>query len=126
MSFKYTELQRAWLDDLKKTRAKQGTGRLHRKDGWCCLGRACKVMGVKEVRGEFSSKFDGVDTVMSIANGERMGLRSGAGDARLQFRIDGGRELGRLWEANDDYYTFKQIAAAIEADPENFFTEGAA
>ena len=52
-----------------------------------------------------------------------MKLRNACGLARRSFFIDGVRS-DSLAEANDAGCTFKQIAAAIEADPSNFFTNG--
>lgn len=38
----------AWIVDLETTDAKQGTGKLRSIDNeYCCLGRACEVLGVK-------------------------------------------------------------------------------
>ena len=45
--FRYTKLQKEWLHDLKTTGAKRGEGFLHACNGWCCLGRALHVMGLK-------------------------------------------------------------------------------
>ena len=57
--FPYTDLQRKWIDDLKTTYAPQTRHTLHRLrevdyrgqlllPGYCCLGRACVVAGLKE------------------------------------------------------------------------------
>ncbi len=122
--YKYNKHQRAWLDDLKKTRAKQGMGELHSQDGWCCLGRACYVLGIPgERRGDgnaFTEYFEGEDGGLPCSAWHQLKLRSDAGRTSLLFEING-KEYGSLTEANDNGCTFKQIAAAIEADPRNFF-----
>lgn len=128
MKFKHTELQRAWLDDLKKTRAKQGDTFLHSENGWCCLGRLCHVGRIKQAEKEFDASeyvnyfpFDGMVRSLDSTMRERVQLRDSIGTARKVFYIDDHRFL-TLTDANDGGRTFKQIAAAIEADPENFFT----
>ena len=130
MSFKYTQLQRAWLDDLKKTRAKQTIGFLHDKYGWCCLGRLCHVAGAEVVRTDsfglrYFGNFDVHSELLPEEIYKRVHLRGRSGLAKEKYTIDG-RDFSDLADANDCPRTFKQIAAAIEADPTNFFTEGSA
>ena len=122
--FRYTKLQKEWLHDLKTTRAKQGEGFLHTIDGWCCLGRALHVMGpMPNYREDGVFYFDGRSGSMPGKQWAAMKLRDGGGLAKMPFFIDGLR-FASLAGANDAGCTFKQIAAAIEADPSNFFTNG--
>lgn len=122
MAFRYTKLQKEWLHDLKTTRAKQGQGFLH-TDGWCCLGRALHVMGVKRSRSAGIDFFEGNDRYMPERRYKQLRLRSLYGKTKYPFEV-GGAEFEELVTANDHGCTFKQIAAAIEADPSNFFTNG--
>ena len=122
--FRYTKLQKEWLHDLKTTRAKRGEGFLHACNGWCCLGRALHVMGLKPNSREggvcYFAKHSGS---MPDKQWAAMKLRNANGLAKRSFFIDGMGFAG-LAGANDAGCTFKQIAAAIEADPSNFFTNG--
>ena len=122
--FRYTKLQKEWLHDLKTTRAKRGEGFLHTIDGWCCLGRALHVMGVKpDSREDGFCYFAKHSGSMPDKQWAAMKLRNANGLAKRSFFIDGMGFAG-LAGANDAGCTFKQIAAAIEADPSNFFTNG--
>lgn len=113
--YKYNKHQRAWLDDLKKTRAKQGAGYLH-CGGWCCLGRACYVLGVEEERRGY---FEGEDQELPAEVSNKLHIDV-LGTTKEPLNILGQTYLC-LADANDAGCTFKQIAAAIEADPRNFF-----
>ena len=120
--FRYTKLQKDWLHDLKTTRAKQGECFLKSDTGWCCLGRALHVMRVKgEYCGVSALEFEGETQYLSEARRGEIKLRNRLGNAKQPFMIDG-FSFASLSEANDSGCTFKEIAAAIEADPENFFT----
>ena len=122
--FRYTKLQKEWLHDLKTTRAKQGEGFLHASNGWCCLGRALHVMGVKpDSREDGFCYFAKHSGSMPDKQWDAMKLRDACGLANRSFFIDGAG-FASLAEANDAGCTFKQIAAAIEAAPSNFFTNG--
>ena len=122
--FRYTKLQKEWLHDLKTTGAKQGEGFLHTIDGWCCLGRALHVMGLMpNYREDGVFYFDAHSGSIPYKQWTALKLRDGSGLAKRSFFIDGLR-FTSLAEANDTGCTFKQIAAAIEADPSNFFTNG--
>jgi len=127
--FKYTKEQRAWLDDLKKTRAKQTiNGALHDEDGWCCLGRLCHVLKIESMKVEggagnwiFGGRGEKFYLPSDVAERLYMDFR---GISKKQFYI-GEKPFTSLAGANDGGCTFKQIAKAIEADPNNFFTRGA-
>lgn len=57
----------SWIHDLETTDAKQGVQVLRTiEDGYCCLGRACVVMGGRFVRSEANEWF------VLVGNSHRM------------------------------------------------------
>lgn len=128
--FPYTTIQLAWLHDLETTEAKQGRRALHTEDEkYCCLGRACVVLGKSPSKQTFQGNYsyDGVGGLL-LAYGD-LGLRSSRGvllrpfdTGALGCSYGGSLLVGSLTEMNDSGWTFKDIAAAIRADPSNFFT----
>lgn len=119
MLFKYSELQRAWLDDLKTTTAEQGPNYLRKGDSFCCLGRACEVMGIQRVQttaGHYEYGEDGEVAGLGYDAEELLGLYSGLGDGRGVAKA-----LTVLNDSGD--YTFKQIAELIESNPEVYLKE---
>jgi len=120
--FRYTKKQEAWLQDLEKTRAKQTGGYLHDANGWCCLGRACKVLGVpsKNVSsmGAPMYEFGGEDSLAPPSVVKALRLRDDQG-ALAVHTSEGDRYLTEL---NDTGWTFKQIAKYIRENPRNVFT----
>jgi len=122
MTFKFTAEQEAWLHDLETTRARQTVGKLRDYEGWCCLGRACKVLDLPSVKnGEIYTFLKNDSTLPSRAT-RILNLRSGTGKLKVTVEED----LGTLTELNDDLrWSFKKIAKYIRANPENVFTKGA-
>ena len=120
--FRFTKKQEAWLQDLEKTRARQTEGYLHDEDGWCCLGRACKVLGVPSTSvnamGTSAYEFGGEDTVAPPSVVKALRLRDDQGGL-LEETPDGYICLTAL---NDLGWTFKQIAKYIRENPRNVFT----
>lgn len=114
-SNKFTKLQLAWIRDLETTRVKQTTHRLlkfnpvtKRKDGYCCLGRACVVAGVEPVYNDGKFYFD--DEPYSLSNSIC---------SKYNFRDN--REMF-LTTMNDTLkLSFKKIAAKIRKYPGLFF-----
>jgi len=141
MEFVFTIDQEGWLNDLEKTRAKQGTGALHNTSGWCCLGRACKVAGITpQIVGinnrisvytrigcgdEVALLFDGHRTDLPSSVFRKLHLRSNMGlikDAENYPELKGNTTLTDL---NDMLgWTFKQIARWIRKNPAVVFTRG--
>lgn len=110
---KFTKLQEAWLHDLETTKAKQGTGYLRSRVGWCCLGRACKVMGMKGIRkfpGEYEKPYFEFNGNITTLNSETMDV--------LNLNASG---MGYLIALNDAMKPFKQIAAIMRQSPQDFF-----
>ena len=88
--FRYTKLQKEWLHDLKTTGAKRGEGFLHACNGWCCLGRALHVMGLKpNYREGGVCYFNGRSGSMPDKQWAAMKLRNANGLAKRSFFIDG-------------------------------------
>ena len=124
--FPYTPEQLAWLDDLETTEAAQGKGYLHKDDAFCCLGRACVVLGVPAEYGRFIRdgvvRYDGLVSAMSDSIQEILQLRDELGSFKqvVMVKYEASKSLVEL---NDGLsYTFKQIAAFIRSDPTNVFT----
>jgi len=141
MEFLFTPDQEAWLNDLEKTRAKQGNFQLRGPSGWCCLGRACKLagitprkVGVNEDTGlytlinkgdENAFLFDECRIRLPISVVDKLHLR---GDMGLIKGANNYPELGghtTLADLNDWHgWTFKQIARWIRKNPTAVFTRG--
>ena len=121
-NFNYTPDQEAWLQDLEKTRAKQTVGNLHDPEGWCCLGRACKVLGVPSVQllgwGGTHWSFDGHRQDLPAKAVKTLRLRDDLGAFLRPFG-----DFKTLTEMNDKGLSFKKIAAYIRANPKNVFIE---
>lgn len=83
---KLTTIQQAWVDDLMTGKHPQTQGALQDCDGFCCLGRAAAVMGLKFTEfenGNFGLAVpDESDYLMGVlheAAYKQMGLRSSEG-----------------------------------------------
>ena len=130
--FKFNKAQEAWLQDLEKTRAKQGAGSLHDSAGWCCLGRACKVLGASVHRE--SDEYIGIDWVEYWdGEGDRLSkkmiaklhMRDSMGYIEGNDRYPELRGYHCLSHINDSLgWSFKQIAKWIRKNPEAVFTNG--
>ena len=112
-----------WIDKLLTTRMKQGQQELgNSKTGHCCLGVACKVLGVP-YRHEASSSKELVPA---------LGLHNSFGifrDTKAEFEDDGlgSEQTFGLTELNDEAdFTFKQIAKRIIDRPHCYFRSGVA
>jgi len=106
--YKLTEDQEKWLQMLETTDLPQGKKRLgNARIGYCCLAIACLALGI-----EFSS----ADKLLPIEAEKRLKTRSPSG--RREDRLD---ECS-LVDLNDARgFSFKQIAAAVRAEPEQYF-----
>lgn len=127
--FIFTPEQEAWLVDLETTEEPQAMGDLHRFSGspgagYCCLGRACVVLGIKETRSGDLGFFDGNTALLPDVAVEKLRLLSDGGRLKLPV-ADGVRSHICLTAMNDAGWTFKQIAAYIRANPRDVFTEPA-
>lgn len=125
--YPFTPEQEAWLRDLETTEAPQTRGALHRlakgsesPEGYCCLGRACVVLGIEEREGIGPyAKFgeENADTWLPGEAIKRLHLRTMAGTFVTKVH----EIFDSLTAMNDGGWNFKQIAAYIRANPENVF-----
>jgi hypothetical protein len=131
--FIFTPEQEAWLVDLETTEEPQTEGALHRlrqehsdegevmhSAGYCCLGRACVVLGLKESELGGLGIFHGASVILPGRAATALRLRNSNGYLAEPF--DG---FDNLTGMNDNGWTFKQIAAYIRANPRNVFIGGA-
>jgi hypothetical protein len=116
--YPFTPEQEAWLRDLETTEEPQTKRYLHLfsehddfsetlSAGYCCLGRACVVLGATECKNGPIGLFDGNSGRLSNPLMHRLRLR--------------GRGQSMLISLNDRGKSFKQIAAYIRANPHNVF-----
>jgi hypothetical protein len=133
MSFRFNKAQEAWLQDLEKTRAKQGEGYLHDYDGWCCLGRACKVLSIENTRliGDWADTWhsafgeQGASGVLPREAMAKLNLYSNFGTIEGAEAFDELDGYGSLTDLNDSGgWSFKAIAKWIRAHPEEVFNNG--
>jgi hypothetical protein len=124
--YQLSELQEKWLKALESGEYKQTHHRLHDGEGYCCLGLACVVAGMtptkicadeEDASYEFGGEWEGAPA--SVVGDFR--LRGSLGDAADESIVISDWVSGTLAEANDAGATFAEIAAAIRANPENFF-----
>ena len=134
MSFPYTQLQRAWLQDLKITEELQTTAMLHemrsgKADAYCCLGRACIVANYTPFNVSCSGNIisygleedERVWESLPQSLVEELQLRNDIGSF-FEEELPADVPYKSLVEMNDSGYTFKQIAEFIEAHPRAVFT----
>lgn len=96
---------RAWIQDLRTTTAKQGKGKLRTKeDAYCCLGRACVVLGIPMgLIGKHYVTDRGTSAALPVDYWPLLGLSDASHDI--------------CWEMNDRHgKTFPEIADYIERE----------
>ncbi len=130
MAYKYTKFQRQWLQALEAGRYNQTQGWLgmrlgNKKVGYCCLGVAYKVAGVRpklatDAGQENVLSFDGESGTLCVKMRDRLKLHGYNGKFLVEPRIEG-KHYASLADMNDKGLTHKQIAAYIRANPENVF-----
>jgi len=125
--FPYTPEQLAWLDDLETTSAPQGIGYLHKDDAFCCLGRACVTLGIPAEYERYAREglvtYGSADNVLPQEAAMRLQLRGEIGTFKGSLISGDLDALDDLTMLNDyGKYTFKEIAAYIQSDPTNVFT----
>jgi hypothetical protein len=105
-----------WLAALRSGKYKQGTGRLHYGNKYCCLGVACAVAEVPKVGGGFM--FDGrnysVLPPREILNSFALPEEMYSG-CRSTIFVQKGAFLMSVDVLNDQNTTFSEIANLIEA-----------
>ncbi len=134
MSFKYTPIQRAWLDALKSGKFRQGRKRLairtkNKKVDYCCLGVACVVanrMGrklkkssQKDILGDVIAFNDSAGALPTVVT-RTLNLRDDVGSFKQPVSFNG-ISSGCLASLNDNGQTHKKIAEYIELNPTNVF-----
>ncbi len=124
MSYKFSPLQRAWLDALKSGKYRQGKRVLARrlpnkKVEYCCLGVACVVGNENGVK----SKKTCCSTEKVIAFDNMTGCLPPNIQKALKMRDHIGvvSETQSLAYMNDSGKTHKEIAEYIEANPDKIF-----
>lgn len=115
--------QEKWLAALESGNYKQGQEYLYQPEiGYCCLGVACDLVGLKPDLGLYNSdsaaRFLGVSDFAPPTVIEYLALRGS--DGTLSTAFD---QYESLAEANDDGKTFAEIAAFCRENPESVFTE---
>lgn len=105
---------RKWIKDLETPGRKQATGTLRDGPGYCCLGRACVVAGVKPVKGTFKEwRFDNEESALPASVVEKFGMRSEDGKLPAPIEVRG-MQCHTLISLNDDAgMKFKDIAKVI-------------
>jgi len=111
---------RKWIKALKSGRYKQTTGTLNDKDGYCCLGVACKIL-IPKNKWKYQTKMDentGEETEIPYLEGDMPNYQKYAPtwlkeiNDDIQKRREDGNSLDVL---NDtEKYNFKEIAKALE------------
>lgn len=124
--YKFTDAQELWLSCLEEDGLPQTTGRLQKKEGYCCLGVACFLYEHyhnKPLDPNGFGMFSGL-----VLDGKRspvkdwLGLRDVCGTPVWWSTPSG--PLRTLMALNDiEGYTFKQIAAVIRKNPRAYFKE---
>lgn len=112
--------RKLWVEALRSGKYKQVRGGLGNKDGHCCLGVLCEVMGV-EKRLLHSGWFGyGEDVysytdILSPVMCEQVGLKDSVG--HIQGTADS------LASMNDEGKSFLEIADIIESEPSGLFKD---
>lgn len=129
MTYKFTPEQEAWLRDLETTEEPQTKGALHRVRadavnpvGYCCLGRACVVLGIEERTSDDGYAYSTFgedawqDAWLPKQGIKTLRLRGSGGEFEEPFG-----KFSNLADMNDSGWPFKKIAAYIRENPENVF-----
>jgi hypothetical protein len=106
--------QRKWVEALRSGAYERGVGLLCNKGAYCCLGVGCDLFIGKPDRRKDVALWGSHFATAPKELIDALGLRD---------EIGHGLNGGVLAWMNDDGFSFDEIAAAIEADPANWFTE---
>jgi hypothetical protein len=121
--YPYNAQQLAWLHDLDTTTESQAQRALHSKEGFCCLGRACVVIGLEASIPRNDNcliAYDGEYKLAPPAVVTALRLRGRGGTLVKLVTVDG-TNCRSLADLNDSGWSFKRIAAYIRANPWNVF-----
>lgn len=124
MENKYTlpaHFAKKWVEALRSGKYKQGQEMLMRynEGGYCCLGLACEIAGIKIESGyAYSFPFDllkkkeiSIDSLPAILQEDCFGTYKA--DLSVEEQVNFNCKLAKL---NDTGHTFQQIADWIEAN----------
>lgn len=105
-----------WVAELRSGKWKQGKNALkvrkpHEKTGYCCLGVACEISGIKPIKTDDGKwEYDGVYVVLPDSIKKKIGIKIRSGGFYLGMGL-GEQSLASL---NDNGLTFNQIADVID------------
>lgn len=124
-------LVQKWIEALRSGRYKQAQHRLHKADGFCCLGVACNLFApessassiLDEITGSWITAYFGEKAFLPDQLRRSLGLSTPAGDFDGQEFVVQGRwtHVYSLADANDKGASFDEIAEIIESRPEGLF-----
>jgi len=107
-------LQTKWVEALESGEYPQGRLCLKSADGYCCLGVANEVMGIKSHKDEMDDIFYyGEDSVYPNSTYKQIGLKDGFGSFGETC----------LASQNDNGKSFKEIAELIRKHKDEIFVE---
>lgn len=117
------ELQEAWLQALESDKYNQSTGQLYNYNGYCCLGLACVVAEAFNIHVERSESgvILGGNLHSQLSVFHELQLLDHEGRAKDMY-IEG-RPATLVYLNDTARKSFKEIAAIIRANPEQFFKE---
>ena len=133
-TYKFSPLQRAWIDDLKAGRFNQGKHNLavrqaNKKVNYCCLGVACVVINREsrklnltpiKVTKDLIIRFDDEAGYLPESAIKTLGLRSSNGVLKTPYEKHG-IIFHSLSQMNDRGWTHREIGEYIEQNPFNVF-----
>lgn len=104
---------RKWVKALRSGKYQQIRGRLYDGTGYCCLGVACDVLGLKPKMGTCGYEFAGRSGILEDGPRRALGLRDTMGEF----------DESALTEMNDDGKDFREIAKVINKEFKRQFGE---
>lgn len=119
MAYELSELQEKWLQALESGEYGQCEAVLHDGAGYCVLGVACEVVGLKKRKRGRQYYYS--NRTASAPNSVVSKLRLWGSSGECVDAFYAGFPHIELSSANDAGMPFPEIAAAIRANPENFF-----
>lgn len=114
-------IQKKWVKALRSGKYKQTNGKLRDERGFCCLGVACEVVGMKAQKNRHGE----------YLYGKQFGITPETARRAIKLRNSNGTPCSgdvsfSLTELNDEKgYSFSQIADVLEQSPEAYFRKPA-
>lgn len=104
------QVKKKWLKALRSGEYKQGQENLNKDNAFCCLGVLCDLHA-EEVNGKWiSGKYLGSSSLLPHIVSEWAGLLDNEDEEAIIYK----GKCKYLTSANDNGYSFKQIANIIE------------